>query len=407
MEILRRFSSWWLQTFRNRSNRGKLGFGCLSLFIILLACGIPLTILSPPSETPTPTVQRAALFEPTDTPVRTPTREPTNTFPPTASPEPTDTAASSATPEPSATPAPTDTPTPSPTAESAMVEAQVVEVVDGDTIKVLIDGQEFTVRYIGIDTPETKDPNEPVQWMGPEASAANEELVGGKTVLLEKDVSETDQYGRLLRYVHVGDTFVNEELVRQGFAQVSTYPPDVQYADLFTEAQQEAREAGRGLWSEPPTPSPVPTQAPTQPPPTPVPTQPPPTPVPTEAPPTSEPTLPPPTPVPTQPPPTPVPTQAPTEPPAAGITLVSLTSPTSPGSNATLVIQVAAGAVCDPGVIYKSGESGAQGLEQKTAGGDGQLSWTWKVGPSTTPGTWTVYVNCNPGGSMSWAFVVQ
>ena len=108
-----------------------------------------------------------------------------------------------------------------------------------------------------------------------------------------------------------------------------------------------------------------------------------------------------PTAAPTEPPP------PPTEPPAAGVALVSLTSPILPGANAILVIQVAAGAVCDPGVIYKSGDSSAQGLEPKAAGGDGTLSWTWKVGSRTTPGTWTVYVNCNPGGYMQWPFVVQ
>lgn len=142
-----------------------------------------------------------------------------------------------------------DTPTPA----FERTQAQVVRVIDGDTIKVSIDGQVYTVRYIGIDTPETVHPDEPVEWMGPEASAANEELVGGRTVYLEKDVSETDQYGRLLRYVYLADgTFVNAELVRMGYAQVSTFPPDVRYQDLFLELQREAREAERGLWGPAP-----------------------------------------------------------------------------------------------------------------------------------------------------------
>jgi micrococcal nuclease len=140
------------------------------------------------------------------------------------------------------------------------VAVQVVEVVDGDTIKVSLDGEVYTVRYIGIDAPETKDPNRPVEWMGPEASAANERLVGGKTVYLEKDVSETDRYGRLLRYVYLGDgTFVNATLVRQGYATASSYPPDVRYQEQLRQAEREAREAGRGLWS--PTPSPGPARA--------------------------------------------------------------------------------------------------------------------------------------------------
>ena len=92
---------------------------------------------------------------------------------------------------------------------------------------------------------------------------------------------------------------------------------------------------------------------------------------------------------------------------ATPITLVSLTSPISPKDEATLTIQVASGAVCDPGVIYKTGESEAQGLEPQTAGSDGKLSWTWRCGTTTTPGTYTVYVECDPGGRMDWPIVVQ
>ena len=125
---------------------------------------------------------------------------------------------------------------------------QVVRVIDGDTIDVNIGGKTYRVRYIGVDTPETVDPSQPVQCFGREASAFNKQLVEGKTVRLEKDVSETDRYGRLLRYVFVGDLFVNAELVRQGFAQVVTYPPDVKYVDLYLQFQRKAREANRGLW---------------------------------------------------------------------------------------------------------------------------------------------------------------
>lgn len=142
----------------------------------------------------------------------------------------------------------------------------MVDVVDGDTIKVELDGSLYTIRYIGIDCPETRDPDSPVEWMGPEATEANRRLVGGQTVYLERDVSETDRYGRLLRYVFLVDgTFVNAELVRQGYAQVSTYPPDVRYESLFLEMQQEAREAVRGLWGPTPVPEAIP--SPTSPPP--------------------------------------------------------------------------------------------------------------------------------------------
>ncbi len=123
---------------------------------------------------------------------------------------------------------------------------KVANVVDGDTIK-LENGQ--VVRYIGIDTPETVHPSKPVQCFGKEASAKNKELVNGKEVRLVKDVSETDKYGRLLRYVYVGDTFVNDYLVRNGFANSSTYPPDVKYQEQFKKAEEEARTNKRGLWA--------------------------------------------------------------------------------------------------------------------------------------------------------------
>jgi micrococcal nuclease len=127
--------------------------------------------------------------------------------------------------------------------------AQVIRVIDGDTIVVSINRTEYTVRYIGIDAPETVKPNSPVEPFGTEASTKNKELVDGKVVLLEKDVSETDQYGRLLRYVYVGDLFVNAELVRLGYAQAISYPPDIKYQDLLLSLQGEARVNGRGLWS--------------------------------------------------------------------------------------------------------------------------------------------------------------
>jgi len=129
----------------------------------------------------------------------------------------------------------------------------VVRVIDGDTIEVEIDGREYRLRYIGIDAPETVKDNTPVEWMGPEASAANGALVKGEVVYLEKDVSDTDRYGRLLRYVFLADgTFVNGELVRQGYAQAITYPPDVKYQKLLRALEREARDAGRGLWQPAP-----------------------------------------------------------------------------------------------------------------------------------------------------------
>lgn len=136
--------------------------------------------------------------------------------------------------------------------ESAIL---VTKVVDGDTIK-LETGQ--TVRYIGIDTPETKDPRKEVQCFGKEASEANKRLVEGKKVRLEKDVSETDRYGRLLRYVYVEgnpstssgniEIFVNDSLVKEGYAHASAYPPDISKQAVFEASESEARAVSRGLW---------------------------------------------------------------------------------------------------------------------------------------------------------------
>ena len=130
--------------------------------------------------------------------------------------------------------------------------ARVASVTDGDTIRVELDGENVPVRYIGIDTPEMRDPVEP---FGAGATDANERLVAGREVVLERDVSDIDRFGRLLRYVWIeteeGWILVNLELVRQGVATVVTFPPDVKYHDeVLLPAQREAREAGRGLWGD-------------------------------------------------------------------------------------------------------------------------------------------------------------
>ena len=141
---------------------------------------------------------------------------------------------------------PTNTPTP--TITIAPYEKQlvkVIRVIDGDTIE--IEGN-IKVRYIGINTPELKDPRKPVGCFAQASADENRRLVEGKEIFIQKDVSEVDKYKRLLRYVWVGDTFVNDYLVRQGFAQVSTFPPDVKYVSQFLEAQKEAQENNRGLW---------------------------------------------------------------------------------------------------------------------------------------------------------------
>ncbi len=146
-------------------------------------------------------------------------------------------------------------------------DAVVTRVVDGDTIQVKLKGKIYTVRYIGVDAPESTRQKD---CYGSEASTYNRSLVmpkgRGATVRLEMDVSETDRYGRLLRYVYLADgTMVNEALVANGFAQVSTYPPDVKYQERFVEAQRIARDAASGLWGKcaaRPTPAPSVVSAP-------------------------------------------------------------------------------------------------------------------------------------------------
>jgi len=124
--------------------------------------------------------------------------------------------------------------------------ARVTRVIDGDTIA--IEGG-YRVRYIGIDTPEIHPETEA---FGIEAWQANRQLVEGKLVRLERDISETDKYNRLLRYVYVDDIMVNAELVRQGLAQVKAYPPDTKYQDFLEALEAEAKGEGRGMWAESP-----------------------------------------------------------------------------------------------------------------------------------------------------------
>jgi endonuclease YncB( thermonuclease family) len=132
-------------------------------------------------------------------------------------------------------------------------EIRVSRVIDGDTIEV--EGG-WRVRYIGIDTPEVYPQ---LERYGAEAMRENRELVEGKVVRLERDQTDRDRYGRLLRYVYVDDLFVNGELVRLGCARAVAYPPDTKYQDVLARLEKEAREAGRGLWRDPtsrPGPSP-------------------------------------------------------------------------------------------------------------------------------------------------------
>jgi len=140
--------------------------------------------------------------------------------------------------------------------------AEVTRVVDGDTVEVRIAersdgpgagraeiGETYSVRLIGIDTPESVKPGSPVECFGKEASAAASALLDGQTVTLVKDVEETDSYERLLRYVYLGEEMANARLVLNGYANAYTYPPNVRHNRLLVELQRDARDNARGLWS--------------------------------------------------------------------------------------------------------------------------------------------------------------
>ena len=122
---------------------------------------------------------------------------------------------------------------------------KVIRIIDGDTIQ-LEDGRKL--RYIGIDTPELTDPRKGMECYGKESSKRNHELVFGKNIRIEKDVSETDRYKRILRYVYIDEIMINELLVKEGYALASSYPPDVKYQDILMKAQEVAKANKSGLW---------------------------------------------------------------------------------------------------------------------------------------------------------------
>ncbi|UCF27525.1 MAG: thermonuclease family protein [Chloroflexota bacterium] len=124
--------------------------------------------------------------------------------------------------------------------------AYVERVIDGDSIEVMLNRELVGLRYIGLDAPEIGMP------FSIEASKFNQDMVEGQIVLLERDTTNKDRYGRLLRYVYLQDgTLVNDQLVKLGFARALAYPPDVKYQELFNSSEEEAMESGIGLWAKP------------------------------------------------------------------------------------------------------------------------------------------------------------
>lgn len=132
---------------------------------------------------------------------------------------------------------------------SARHVAVVTRVVDGDTAHVRYRGRDVTVRFIGVDTPETVAPGQPIECYGPEASAFTTRRLSGRRVRLEFDADRIDVYGRTLAYLWMPDgSMFNETLVRRGYATVATYPPDTRYVGRFEAAERAAKAAERGLW---------------------------------------------------------------------------------------------------------------------------------------------------------------
>lgn len=232
---------------------GSHPFIFLAILSIISSCCFfvfALPIIAPlPTATPTVPI-------PSDTPV--PSASPTSTDSPVPSPtQITPTPDSAITSTPTLTPIPPSL-TPSPLPTSTLYNfsrypcippqtpqiARVVSVTDGDTIRVIMDGIEYRVRYIGIDTPELSEA------FGTESRQKNIDLVYGQTVLMYRDQTETDAYDRLLRFVFVGDLFINDEMVRQGYANSYEYPPDTSCNNIFSQAEQFASSQGLGLWAE-------------------------------------------------------------------------------------------------------------------------------------------------------------
>jgi micrococcal nuclease len=130
------------------------------------------------------------------------------------------------------------------------VGGRVVDVVDGDTVKVRMGDRTETVRYLGVDTPETVKPGTRVQCFGKQASEYNRRLVEGRAVRLRYSVERRDRYGRLLAYVYVDGSkrSVNADLIARGYGEELVIPPNVEHAERYRRLEQQARDRRLGLW---------------------------------------------------------------------------------------------------------------------------------------------------------------
>lgn len=134
--------------------------------------------------------------------------------------------------------------------EKDRIPVQVLDVVDGDTIKVKVDGKSETVRFLLVDTPESVHPNKPVQPFSKEASKHTENMLSGSNVELELGIGERDKYGRLLAYVYADGKSVQESLLEKGLARVAyVFEPNTKYVDDYEKIQKQAQKEGIGIWS--------------------------------------------------------------------------------------------------------------------------------------------------------------
>src|SRR4051812_19821496 len=222
-----------------RTSLGSLRTVVVGFALLLVACANP-----PTAQQPSATA--ASSPKPPTMPVALATTVPPTSLPPAIVSTLATTIVSTAARD-------TPPPLPRPSVQPAdLVVAAVVRVIDGDTVDVRLDGQVVRLRLIGIDTPEVVDPRRPVECFGREASARAHELLDGQTVRVEADPTQgdMDRYGRLLRYIWLGDgRLFNQEMVAQGYAFEYTYNVPYKYQAAFREAERDAREAQRGLWS--------------------------------------------------------------------------------------------------------------------------------------------------------------
>jgi micrococcal nuclease len=245
--------------------------------------------------------------------------------------------------------------------ENNLISALVTRVVDGDTMKVTLDdgrATKETIRLLLVDTPETVHPTKDMEPFGPEASSFAKRLLTNQKVQLEIDVSERDKYGRLLVYLWLGDQMFNELLLEEGLARVAyVIPPNIKYVDQFRAIQQKSQKSAKGIWR-------IESYA------------------------------------------TDTGFQSEDQLNHSNIEIISVTSPIKTNQEATLEARVTPDAVANIQVKYKGGASSAAGLESKQANAEGFVSWSWKVSPVTSPGTWTVTVTSGED-QVTTDFVVE